>query len=286
MATISLPSNLTAAPNETLVVAVTIDDASDIQSVDLTVTFDTSLFTVSGLQQGALLSALDGGLNTNDDWTIQTNTSTPGELRITAFSAEPLVAGSSGELFELEFTVNAGVTGGSTTLDLTAGSVGINNADVPVTLVDSSVTIASSDSPPTTTGIGDVTVDEDGAATLINLFDAFEDAEDADADLIYRIDSNTNTNLFSGVNIDPNTGILTLNYALDASGQANLTIEAEDTAGQTVATTFGVTEPQNKLNPSASTSWPMSGMRITTRCSLPASPNPVMARWLKLVMGW
>lgn len=243
MATISLPGTLIADIDEQFIVDVTIDDASEVKSVDLTVTFDSNLITALGALKGSLLSALDGGFNTNDDWTVQTNTDTPGELKITAFSAEPLAAGSSGVLFQLGFQVNDGVTMGDTALDLTEGSVGIGSEDVTVDLVDGAVTIGdvTSDNPPTTTGIADVTVNEDADNTVISLFDAFDDTEDADADLTYTIVSNSNTDLLSETTIDPNTGELTLAYASNVNGTTEITVQAEDTAGQTVTTAFEVT---------------------------------------------
>ena len=59
------------------------------------------------------------------------------------------------------------------------------------------VTVNPVNDMPTTTGIADVTVDEDAADTVIDLFAAFADIEDADAALTYSITGNTNVSLFT-----------------------------------------------------------------------------------------
>ena len=73
---------------------------------------------------------------------------------------------------------------------------------------------------PTTSGISDVSVLEDASNTVINLFGAFEDAEDADEDLIYTVTENTNPSLFTATIIDPINGFLTLDYAPNQNGPA------------------------------------------------------------------
>ncbi|MBX2821473.1 MAG: tandem-95 repeat protein [Rhodothermaceae bacterium] len=94
---------------------------------------------------------------------------------------------------------------------------------------------------PTTSGISDVSVLEDASNTVINLFGAFEDAEDADEELIYTVTENTNPSLFTATTIDPLNGFLTLEYAPNQNGSATLTVRAEDTEGLSVSTSFTVT---------------------------------------------
>ena len=108
-----------------------------------------------------------------------------------------------------------------------------NTANFTITPVDNT--------PPTTTGIGDIEVAEDAANTIIDLFAAFEDAEDLDADLTYTIQSNSNAGLFTSVSIDDVAGMLTLDYAPDTTGTADITVRATDTGGLFVDTTFTVT---------------------------------------------
>ncbi|MCP4709850.1 MAG: DUF1565 domain-containing protein [Planctomycetes bacterium] len=92
---------------------------------------------------------------------------------------------------------------------------------------------------PTTGGIADVNVNEDAADSVINLGDAFEDNEDADADLTYTIEGNTNPAIFTGLSIEATN--LVLDYAPEANGSADLTIRATDTGQLFAETTFTVT---------------------------------------------
>jgi Ca2+-binding RTX toxin-like protein len=93
---------------------------------------------------------------------------------------------------------------------------------------------------PTTSGIGDVTVLEDAPNTVINLFAAFADDNDAPAKLTYKIVNSSNPSLFSDTKIDPITGQLILDYASNANGVGNITIRATDTEGLFLDTKFGV----------------------------------------------
>lgn len=93
-------------------------------------------------------------------------------------------------------------------------------------------------SPPTTSGIADVTVNEDAPNTFIDLSTAFYDAEDGYA-LTFSIRGNTNPALFAGISIAAD-GMLTLDYAANKFGTADITITATDSNGASVDTTFRV----------------------------------------------
>ncbi len=96
---------------------------------------------------------------------------------------------------------------------------------------------------PTTTGIDDVAVMQGWADPVINLWDAFADAEDSDQNLIYEVVGNTNPSIFD-VNppiINSSTGELTLEFASGVEGSSQLTIRATDTGGEYVETTFTAT---------------------------------------------
>lgn len=95
---------------------------------------------------------------------------------------------------------------------------------------------------PTSSGIADVQVEVNSPNTVIDLFAAFEDAEDPDADLVYTVVGNTNLVLFDAVNVVPgNPTSLVLDYALDVLGESDLTVRATDPLGLFVETTFRVT---------------------------------------------
>jgi hypothetical protein len=103
------------------------------------------------------------------------------------------------------------------------------------------ITVTAVNDTPTTTGISDVTVVVNAADTSIDLYDAFADVEDADASLIFTVESNSNTALFTSVSVVGQN--LVLNYATDAFGTANITVRATDTGtpGLYVEDTFTVT---------------------------------------------
>lgn len=91
---------------------------------------------------------------------------------------------------------------------------------------------------PTTSGIADVTVDEDADPETISLYDAFDDAEDADFLLQYDVVGNTNYSVAYGGIVD---GDLQLIFETDAYGTTDMTIRATDTGGLWVETTFTIT---------------------------------------------
>jgi glucose/arabinose dehydrogenase len=93
---------------------------------------------------------------------------------------------------------------------------------------------------PTTSGIANVAVVQDAPDTVIDLFAAFADAEDADTELTYSVVSNSNSSLFDSVTVDGATGKLTLNYAPTATGTAQLAVKATDTGGLSTTTNFTV----------------------------------------------
>ncbi|WNZ24950.1 DUF4347 domain-containing protein [Leptolyngbya sp. NK1-12] len=101
---------------------------------------------------------------------------------------------------------------------------------------ESGATVANT--PPTTTGIANVTVNEDASATTINLFDVFADAQTPDSGLSYSVTNNSNPGL---VGTSITGGNLTLAYAANAFGTANLTVTATDPGGLSVPTSFSVT---------------------------------------------
>ncbi|NIP70848.1 MAG: hypothetical protein GTO04_17235, partial [Planctomycetales bacterium] len=108
---------------------------------------------------------------------------------------------------------------------------------------------------PTTSGIDDITVEENSAERVVELFQAFADAEDADEDLVYTIEDNTNPELFNFTEIDDLTGQLTLDFAPGTSGMSVITVSATDLGGLTAETAFSVTvNPAGALSLTVDTS--------------------------------
>ncbi len=104
-----------------------------------------------------------------------------------------------------------------------------NVEDLPLHVLVKSVNDA-----PTTQGLADVAVVSGSNRTVIRLFDAFDDVEDADQDLTFSVAGNTNPGLFSSMRINQDRGLLILEYAAGKAGKADLTIVATDTGGLSV----------------------------------------------------
>ena len=88
--------------------------------------------------------------------------------------------------------------------------------------------------------IADFSVNEDANNTVINLRQVFHDAETPEADLIYSIRINSNTNLVSAT-VDNTTDTLTLGYRTNQFGAASITVRATDSVGLYAEDTFIVT---------------------------------------------
>ncbi len=103
------------------------------------------------------------------------------------------------------------------------------------------VTVNALNDPPTTTGIANVNVSEDAPNTVINLGAAFADKEDDDNELDYTVTENSNPGLFDSVSANDTAATLTLDYKANMSGSATLKVQAKDSDGAAVDTTFTVT---------------------------------------------
>lgn len=94
------------------------------------------------------------------------------------------------------------------------------------------------DAPPATTGIPGVsTTEDDPDGESISLTSHFSDREDGAAGLNYTVQGNTDAVL---VNPSINSNTLSLSFGTDQNGTATVTVRAEDSAGQTVESSFDV----------------------------------------------
>src|SRR5690606_21283005 len=93
----------------------------------------------------------------------------------------------------------------------------------------------------TGSGIADVILNEGTTSRVVNLWPAFEDDEDNDNELTFLVQANDNAALFSA---DPTVsnanGTLTLTFAANAAGVANITVRAFDSLETFVDDTFKV----------------------------------------------
>jgi len=168
-----------------------------------------------------------------------------GDLLIGLLGDDPSV-GNNGIAVAAQDVFVLDVTGTGDDTAATA-SAWFQGSDVHLTTADAGIAGISLiettpvNSPPTTVGIEDVVVASGAPATVLDVFAAFDDAEDADEDLTYEITANSTPSLFSAVAIDGQAGTLSLEYAAGEVGVSQITLRATDRAGAFVETTFQVT---------------------------------------------
>jgi VCBS repeat-containing protein len=130
----------------------------------------------------------------------------------------------------------SGVNGNTADTTVNGGTTAFSTATETA-----SITVSSVNDNPTTSGLAAVNVNEDAPDTLINLAANFNDVEDGGTGLTYTVQANTNPALFSSTLINNATHTLTLDYAPNANGVAQITVRGTDTGGLFVESTFTVT---------------------------------------------
>ncbi|HEX4132273.1 MAG TPA: ELWxxDGT repeat protein, partial [Pirellulales bacterium] len=100
--------------------------------------------------------------------------------------------------------------------------------------------VLAADPAPATTGLSSVNVQQGTTSSNVNLAQSFTDHADQPNGLLYTIAGDTNPALFSSLSINPETGVLTIRYAPNASGVATLTVQATNTSGASTQTTLSV----------------------------------------------
>jgi len=224
----------TALGTSTATVTVTVDPENDGPTVELSI----SAVTVDedAADKPLDLSAIfgDADLAYGDSLT----------LSVTANSNSTVVGTSiSGSDLTLSFLENQ-----NGTANITVRATDLAGAWVEETFT---VTVnAQNDDPTVENAIEDVVVNEDAADTTITLNDIFGDVDIAtNGDtLVYTVTGNTNAAL---VGTDISSGTLTLSYADDQHGTADITITATDSAGKSVSDTFTVTVNSQNDPPTA-----------------------------------
>lgn len=104
---------------------------------------------------------------------------------------------------------------------------------------DFSLAITDINEPPSTRGISNVSVVENSADIVIDLFSSFEDPESPASALAYTLTGNSNSGLIS-TSLDPATGALRLSFPKQQTGTAQITVQAQDSGAQSVSTSFAV----------------------------------------------
>lgn len=105
------------------------------------------------------------------------------------------------------------------------------------------------ETPPSTSGISDINVQENSPASVISLPNDFQGGSVPASQLAYSITADSNSALFASTSIDPQTGDLTLAYAPNQTGTAQLTVRATDPDGAYVESTFSATVTAIQLTP-------------------------------------
>ncbi|GAA0894041.1 hypothetical protein GCM10009122_37210 [Fulvivirga kasyanovii] len=160
-------------------------------------------------------------------------------------------------------TIPSGLTtiityNGSTTAPTAAGSYSVQATINETNYTGSASGTLKINAPPTTSGILDVNVNEDAANFVINLMQAFDDAEDDDNSLIYTIQSNSNPSLFSNIFINSSKRLV-IDFAADKYGDADIVIRVTDTGGLWVEDQFHVNIASVQDNPKITTT-PITGI--------------------------
>lgn len=177
-----------------------------------------------------------------------------GTVLISLDSNTDILDGDADPTNDLSVTRNDIVALDISGTEMTGGTVAITaqlvfeGADVNLETADENIdafAIANSapalggNTPPTTTGIPNLTVDEDSVDQSLDLYSAFADAEDLDSELTYTIEANSNPGLFDSVMIGA-TDRIALDFAEHQNGFAFITVRATDTGGLFAESTFRV----------------------------------------------
>ena len=203
-------------------------------------------FEVSGINNAPVVSnPLTDQMATEDipvNFTIPANTFADPDGDTLTYGAQLMGGGALPAWLSFDAATRT-FSGTATHLDTGTLSIEVTATDASGALTSDSfdLTIERVNSAPTTTGVADITRDANSGSDTIDLFEAFADEEDSDAQLIFNVVENSNNALFSNVNIDPVSGSLQLDYAADQSGSSVITLRATDRDGASVETSFTIT---------------------------------------------
>ena len=124
---------INATPGDSVSIPLSItDSAAGVQSLDLTLRYDATKLEITG--------ASTAGLTTG--WTLLSNTSKPGEIKVSLFTTTALTGGT-GTIINLNGKVLAGAAGSSIALDLVQDPAAINEGELLLTSVDGQINLPS-----------------------------------------------------------------------------------------------------------------------------------------------
>jgi hypothetical protein len=93
---------------------------------------------------------------------------------------------------------------------------------------------------PTSTDIDTILLLRGEETYQVPLFDSFEDGQDKDSELVFTIETNSNTSILPKTSINGETGVLTLFFDTNYAGDVYLTVRATDTSNAYVEESFEV----------------------------------------------
>lgn len=264
--TLSLQSNTNAALANTV-----------LNGTQLTLTYTPNAF---GIADVTIRATDSGGLFIEDTFTVTVNEvpNTPptvanpiADVTVNENSVPTVIdlasvftdAEDTSLVLFISNNTNAGLVTPSlngTQLTLTYAPASTGTADITIRATDSegasiedtfTVTVAAGNTSPVVVNpIADVNVNENDPASVLDLTAVFDDAEDGAAGLVLSIQNNDNPAL---VTPTLNGTQLTLTYAANTFGTANLTFRATDTGGLFVEDTVVVTVASVNAAPTIAT---------------------------------
>jgi hypothetical protein len=154
---------------------------------------------------------------------------------------------SLAELSSMQFRPTSGALAGAGSFSFTVMDDGGTAGFADPRQLQESLRVSVRDSSPapntapTTSGIPDIHVSENGPDITVDLFEAFQDVQTDDSALVYSVVANSNPALFRATAIDVQTGILTLQLESDAHGTADFRVRATDLGGLFVEAALVIT---------------------------------------------
>lgn len=127
-----IASAIPAVIGKTIAIPIEVDDTEGLLGVELTVAFDPLVLSIPDA-----VSVVSDGLRTTG-WSFHANTSTPGQIVISAHGTVPLDDGP-GSIATLHLLVNPGANSGPSNLDLV--NARINEDAISANLIDGSLTL-------------------------------------------------------------------------------------------------------------------------------------------------
>jgi RHS repeat-associated protein len=239
---VNIPTTLTGTPDSVVTVPVLIDNAEDLESVDLQLTYDPAVLDVLAVRTGSVMTG--GTMVTNPTPITDAN----GAITVGLVVTVPRPAGG-GSLLEFDFHIKATATPGTTGLNLTQVSLNedglvLTPAPTPdVDPTDGLITILSTENTPPVAANDAYTTDEDTALIVPTGSGVLANDTDVESDPLTAVLVSNPAHGDLTLNGD---GSFTYTPALNFNGADSFTYKANDgQADSNVATVNLTISPVN-----------------------------------------